>query len=64
MTWSRRTEATVTIVVQKLGEEEYVALAQSGRRKDQLRGSSPEAAFRHACDWAAKDIRRDEPAIT
>jgi len=62
MTWSRRTEATITIVVQKLGDEDYVALAQSGHKKDRLRASSPEAALRHACDWAAKDIRRDEPS--
>lgn len=62
MSWSRRTEAKVTIVVEKLDDGEYVARAQSGHRRDQLRGSTPEEALRHACDWAAKEVRRDESA--
>ncbi|MGI8946306.1 MAG: hypothetical protein ACR2GL_08730 [Thermoleophilaceae bacterium] len=52
----------MTIVVEKLDDGEYVARAQSGHRRDQLRGSTPEEALRHACDWAAKEVRRDESA--
>lgn len=62
MGWARRQEVTVTVVVQKLGEEDYVALAQNGPRKDRFRGTEPENAFRTACEWAAKDVRKDEPA--
>lgn len=62
MGWARREEVTVTVVVQKLGEEDYVAVAQSGPRKDRFRSTDPEKAFRTACDWAAKDVRKDEPA--
>lgn len=63
MGWARRREVTVTVVVQKLGDEDYVALAQSGPRKDRFRGTEPESAFRTACDWAAKGVARDEPAV-
>lgn len=61
MSWSRRKEVTVTVVVQKLGEEDYVAIAKSGHGKDRFRGTDPEGAFRNACEWAAKDVRRDDP---
>ena len=60
MAWSRREAVTVTVVVQKLGDEDYVAIAQNGHKKDRFRGTDPEAAFRTACEWAAKDIRKDE----
>ncbi len=59
MGWSQRKEVTVTIVVEKLDDDDYVAVAQSGDRKDRFRGTEPEAAFRTACDWAAKDVRKD-----
>ncbi len=59
MAWSQRTDVTVKIVVEKLGEEDYVAAAQTGDRRDRFRGTEPEAAFRTACDWAAKDVAKD-----
>lgn len=62
MDWAQREEVTVTVVVQKLGEGDYVALAQSGPRKDRFRGTEPEQAFRTACEWAAKDVAKDRPA--
>ena len=59
MAWSQRTEVTVTVVVEKLGDEDYVAAAQIGDRKDRFRGTEPEAAFRAACEWAAKHVAKD-----
>jgi hypothetical protein len=61
MSWSRREELTVKIVVQKLGEEDYVALAECGPSKDRFRGTEPENAFRTACDWAAHRVQKDDP---
>ena len=59
MTWSQRTDVTVTIVVEKLGDEDYVAAAQTGHGRDRFRGTEPEAAFRAACEWAAKHVAKD-----
>lgn len=59
MAWSQRTDVTVTVVVEKLGDEDYVAAAQTGDRKDRFRGTEPEAAFRRACEWAAKHVAKD-----
>ncbi len=62
MSWTTRKEARVTVVVERLGEDDYIAVAQAGRGKDRFRGTDPEGAFRHACDWAAKEVRKDDPA--
>ena len=59
MAWSQRTDVTVTIVVEKVGDEDYVAAAQTGDRRDRFRGTEPEAAFRTACEWAAKSVAKD-----
>lgn len=59
MAWSERAEIAVNIVVQKLGDEDYVAEARTGDRRDRFRGTEPEAAFRTACDWAAKYVAKD-----
>ena len=59
MGWTQRKEVTVTIVVEKLGDDDYVAVAQTGDSKDRFRGTEPEAAFRTACDWAAKRVGKD-----
>ena len=60
MSWSQREELTVKIVVQKLGDEDYVALAECGPSKDRFRGTEPENAFRAACDWAAHRVQKDD----
>lgn len=59
MAWSQRTDVEVTIVVEKLGDEDYVAAARTGDKRDRFRGTEPEAAFRTACDWAAKHVAKD-----
>lgn len=59
MAWSEREEITVNIVVQKLGEEDYVAEASTGDRRDRFRGTEPDAAFRTACEWAARYVAKD-----
>ena len=61
MTWTRRKELTVTVVVQKLGEDDYLALAQVARAKDRFRGTDPGDAFRIASEWATKEVRKDDP---
>jgi len=61
MGWSQKEEVTVTIVVQKLGEDDYVALAECSPGKDRFRGTEPEVAFRTACEWAAKRVAKDDP---
>ena len=61
MGWSQREEVAVSIVVQKLGEEDYVAVAKCGAKRDRFRGTEPENAFRTACEWATRDIEKDLP---
>ncbi len=61
MSWLRRREVKVAVVVEKLGEDDYIAIAQAGPGKDRFRGTDPESAFRNACDWATKEVRKDDP---